>query len=76
MGFLIDTTAKVKANPVISIAGGFAGFYLAKKMMKEKKNMYVLIGATLVGVVAASMIASNIKTKKDADKGITDAAKK
>jgi orotate phosphoribosyltransferase len=74
MGFLINTTAKVKASPVASIAGGLAGFYLAKKMMKEKKNMYVLIGATLAGVILAATVASNYKTK-DSNKAITDAAK-
>ena len=74
MGFLVDTTAKVKASPVASIAGGLAGFYLAKRMMKEKKNMYVLIGAALAGVVVSAMIASNIKTK-NSEKAITDAAK-
>lgn len=74
MGFLINTTAKVKASPVASIAGGLAGFYLAKRMMKEKKNMYVLIGVTLAGVVAGAMVASSYKTK-NSDKAITDAAK-
>jgi orotate phosphoribosyltransferase len=74
MGFLIDTKSKIKANPVASIAGGLAGFYLAKRMMKEKKNMYVLIGATLAGVIIASRVSASMKTKSN-EKAITDAAK-
>jgi uncharacterized membrane protein YfcA len=66
MKFVQNTTAKVKNNALVSVAGGVAGFMIAKKMLKGKKNWYVLGASILVGVIAGANIGSYIKTKGQA----------
>lgn len=58
-----NTTAKIKANPISSLVGVVAGFYLAKKFMPTSK-WYVVGGIALVGGIAGAMISSTIAAKK------------
>ena len=63
MKIITTTTAKVKNNPLYSVLGAVAGVMIARKMLKGKKNWYVLIGSavagTLVGAYAGGMIKSS-----------------
>lgn len=63
MKIISTTTAKVKNNPLYSVLGAVAGVMIARKMLKGKKNWYVLVGSavagTLVGAYAGGMIKSN-----------------
>jgi len=62
MAFIQDTTAKIKANPLSTLTGGVAGFFIAKKVMKTP-NKYYMVGAIIVGALAGAMISASVKTK-------------
>jgi hypothetical protein len=65
MAFIQDTTAKVKANPLSTLAGGVAGFLIAKRLIKTTNNYY-LAGAVIVGALGGAMISASMKTSKSA----------
>jgi hypothetical protein len=65
MKIVQNTTAKIKANPISTLVGVVGAFYLAKKFMPTSK-WYVLGGIALAGGIAASMVSSNIASKKGA----------
>lgn len=63
MEIVKNTTAKIKANPISSLVGVVAGFYLAKKFMPTSK-WYVLGGVALVGGIAGAMTSSAIASRQ------------
>jgi len=65
MEIVKNTTAKIKANPISSVVGVVAGFYLAKKFMPTSK-WYVLGGVALVGGIAGAIISSQISSTRSA----------
>lgn len=63
MEIVKNTTAKIKANPISSLVGVVAGFYLAKKYMPTSK-WYVLGGVAIVGGIAGAMVSSAIASRQ------------
>jgi hypothetical protein len=63
MEIVKNTTAKIKANPISSLVGVVAGFYLAKKYAPTSK-WYVKGAIALVGGIAGAMTSSYIASKK------------
>jgi uncharacterized membrane protein YeaQ/YmgE (transglycosylase-associated protein family) len=63
MEIVKNTTAKIKANPISSLVGVVAGFYLAKKFMPTSK-WYVLGGVAIVGGIAGAMVSSAIASRQ------------
>ena len=63
MKIITNTTAKIKANPISSLVGVVAAFYLTKKFMPTSK-WYVLGGISLVGGIAGAMISSSVASRK------------
>ncbi len=63
MEIVKNTTAKIKANPISSLVGVVAGFYLAKKFMPTSK-WYVMGGLALAGGLAGAMVSSAIASRK------------
>lgn len=62
MEIVKNTTAKIKANPISSLIGVVAGFYLAKKYMPTSK-WYVLGGLALAGGIAGAMVSSAVASR-------------
>jgi hypothetical protein len=54
------TISDVKNNPLGAIAGGIAVFYGAKKFAKVS-NTYVLLGATILGIIGGAIAQKSIK---------------
>lgn len=54
-------TGTVKANPIGVVAGGAAGYFLAKKYMPA--NKYAMVGGVLVGLLVGAYASSAIKAK-------------
>jgi hypothetical protein len=67
MEIIKNTTAKIKANPISSLTGVVAGFYLAKKFMPTSK-WYVLGGIAVVGGIAGALISNQIASTRSANK--------
>lgn len=65
MKFIQDTTAKIKANPISSVVGGVAGFYVTRTYIKSTKWWALSIGVA-VGVVGGAMTSSAIAARKSA----------
>ena len=63
MKFIQDSTAKIKANPIASVVGGVAGFYVTKKFIKANQWWALGLG-TLVGVVGGAMTSSAYAARK------------
>lgn len=63
MKFIQDTTAKIKANPISSVVGGVAGFYVTRTYIKSTKWWALALG-TVVGVVGGAMTSSAIAARK------------
>ncbi len=58
-----EQIAKLKSNPIGTLAGVGAGYYVAKKLIKTEKTwMLVLVSA--LGGVAGAMVQAKIKAKK------------
>lgn len=72
MEIVKNTTAKIKANPISSLLGVVAGFYLAKKYMPTSK-WYVMGGVAIVGGIAGAMVSSAIASRQT---GVTKAMTK
>jgi outer membrane lipoprotein SlyB len=66
MNVVQNTTAKIKNNPIPALIGGALGFVASKKLLKGKKNYYVMGASVLAGVIAGAMVGSTIKSKKGA----------
>lgn len=56
-GIVKKSVARVKNNPIASVAGAVGGFYLAKKLGLTSKWYYTL-GAVVFGTFVASGISS------------------
>ena len=54
--------AKVTNNPIGSIVGGVAGYYVAKKMANVS-NMWAIAGITILGVVLGANAQSMMKAQ-------------
>lgn len=54
------TISSVTSNPMGAVIGGIAVFYGAKKFASVS-NMYVLIGATVLGVLGGAMVQKSMK---------------
>lgn len=63
MKFIQDSTAKIKANPIASVVGGVAGFYVTKKYIKATQWWALGLGA-VVGLVGGAMTGSAIAARK------------
>lgn len=59
-GAIKTGVAKIKNNPIISIASGVGAFYLAKKY--NVTNKYYLVGAVILGVITGAFASSYVKT--------------
>lgn len=60
-GVIKTSVAKIKNNPIVSIAGGVGAFYLAKKY--NLTNKYYLVGAVVLGIITGAYVSSYVKTK-------------
>ena len=54
------TITNVTSNPMGAVIGGIAVFYGAKKFANVS-NMYVLLGATVLGVIGGAMVQKSMK---------------
>jgi hypothetical protein len=54
------TISNVTSNPMGAVVGGIAVFYGAKKFAGVS-NTYVLIGATILGVLGGAMVQKSMK---------------
>jgi len=57
------TITSVTSNPMGAVIGGIAVFYGAKKFANVS-NMYVLIGATVLGILGGAMVQKSIVASK------------
>jgi hypothetical protein len=63
MKFIQDSTAKIKANPISSVIGAVAGFYVTRTYIKSTKWWALGLG-TVVGLVGGAMTSSAIAARK------------
>jgi F0F1-type ATP synthase assembly protein I len=66
MKLIQDTTAKIKANPISTLGGAVAGFYLAKKFLPASK--WYMVGGIVIGAIGGAMVSSAIASRKSAPK--------
>ncbi len=68
-GAIKTGVAKIKNNPIMSLAGGVGAFYLAKKY--NVTNKYYIAGSVILGIITGAFVSSHVKsissmpTKKD-----------
>jgi mitochondrial fission protein ELM1 len=73
MNVIKNSVSKVKNNPVMSIAGSLATYYLLKKKMpnsKLTKNPYYLVGMVILGGVATAYATSYVKATTSTPKAV------
>lgn len=59
-----NSVSKVKNNPIATIVGGVATYYILTKqfpMSKLTTNKYMLVGTIVLGSVAGAYLSSRIK---------------
>lgn len=66
MKLIQDSTAKIKANPIASVVGGVAGFYVTRKYISTK--WWALSLGAVVGLVGGAMTGSAIAAKSSTPK--------
>ena len=68
MGYYItDATSKITNNPLATIGGGFATYYLLKKYLKNSPivtNKYFFIGSIIVGGFLGASISNSYKQSR------------
>jgi hypothetical protein len=66
MKLIQNSTAKIKANPISSVLGGLAGFYVTRKYVSTK--WWALGLGAAVGLVGGAMVGSTIAAKSSTPK--------